>query len=80
MSRDFDSLTDILDAARRISVYVSDMDEIGFHSEFKTQDAVVRCLEIIGEATKRLSSTLRERYADVPWQMMAGMRDILIHA
>jgi len=44
------------------------------------QSAVVRQLEIIGEATKRLSGNFRTNHPDVPWQKMAGMRDILIHA
>ena len=44
------------------------------------QDAVIRCLEILGEATKRLSSDLRLLNPAVPWRAMAGMRDVLIHA
>lgn len=43
------------------------------------QDGVIRQLEIIGEAVKRISSDLRSRYPDIPWQDMAGMRDKLIH-
>ncbi|MBE8989219.1 DUF86 domain-containing protein [Nostoc sp. LEGE 12450] len=43
------------------------------------QDAVIRNFEIIGEATKRLSSEIRAAYPDVPWQQVAGFRDILIH-
>ena len=43
------------------------------------QDAVIRNLEIIGEATKGLSPAFRERYPDIPWSSMAGMRDVLIH-
>lgn len=43
------------------------------------QDAVIRQLEIVGEATKRLSEGLRESYPDVPWRRIAGLRDVLIH-
>jgi uncharacterized protein with HEPN domain len=45
----------------------------------KTQDAVVRNLEIIGEAVKNLSADLRARHPEVPWTRIAGMRDVLIH-
>jgi uncharacterized protein with HEPN domain len=43
------------------------------------QDAVIRQLEIIGEATKRLSENLRAAHPDIPWRRIAGMRDVLIH-
>ncbi|TVS04420.1 MAG: DUF86 domain-containing protein [Cyanobium sp. PLM2.Bin73] len=44
------------------------------------QDTVIRCLEIVGEATKRLSRELRLLHPGVPWRAMAGMRNVLIHA
>ena len=44
------------------------------------QDAVIRCLEVLGEATKRLSREIRIEHTQVPWRAMAGMRDVLIHA
>jgi len=50
-----------------------------FFSDRKTQDAVVRNLEIIGEATKRVSVTLKEAHPDIAWKPIAGMRDKLIH-
>lgn len=50
-----------------------------FAADTKTQDAVIRTLEIVGEATKRLSPVLRESRPDVPWKSMAGLRDKLIH-
>jgi uncharacterized protein with HEPN domain len=50
-----------------------------FLADIKTQDAVVRNLEVIGEATRSLSTGLREKYPDVPWKGMAGVRDRLIH-
>ena len=49
------------------------------YSDMKTQDAVIRNLEIIGEATKNLSAELRAKYPDLPWKGMAGVRDRLIH-
>ena len=51
-----------------------------FMSNSMMQDAVIRNFEIIGEATKRLSETVKQGNTDIPWRQMAGMRDILIHA
>jgi uncharacterized protein with HEPN domain len=76
---DDDSLRDIREAVRRIRTYTHAMTYDRFLADIKTQDAVVRNLEIIGEATKSLSTGLREEYADVPWKGMAGVRDRLIH-
>jgi uncharacterized protein with HEPN domain len=71
-------LRHILDAIQKIESYVS----VG-HETFITtshwQDAVIRQLEIIGEAAKRLSPELRSRYPQIPWKRMAGLRDVLIH-
>lgn len=72
-------LADILEASRRASSYVAGMSYDEFLADLKTQDAVIRTLEIVGEATKQLSSELRERYPAIPWKNMAGMRDKLIH-
>jgi uncharacterized protein with HEPN domain len=47
--------------------------------ETQWQDATIRQLEIVGEATKQLSADLRSRYPAVPWRRMAGLRDVLIH-
>lgn len=71
-------LRHILDAIQKIESYVSVGHEI-FMSTSHWQDAVIRQLEIIGEATKRLSPELRGRYPQVPWKRIAGMRDVLIH-
>jgi len=76
---DRDFLSDIQEAMRRIAEYTAGMTYQAFLEDTKTQDAVVRNLEIIGEATKNLSKELRERYSDVPWKGMAGVRDRLIH-
>ncbi|MDW8099564.1 MAG: DUF86 domain-containing protein, partial [Anaerolineae bacterium] len=72
-------LSDILEAIRRIQAYTGGMSFEAFLRDTKTQDAVVRNLEIIGEATKRLSEEVRERYPTIPWKSMAGVRDRLIH-
>lgn len=69
----------ILKAARRVITYTKDISRDAFEQDFKTQDAVIRQLEIIGEATKRIGSELRTAYPGIPWRGMAGMRDILIH-
>lgn len=74
-----DFLRDIQEAVRRIQAYTDAMAYDQFLTDPKTQNAVVRNLEIIGEATKNLSTQLRESYPDVPWKGMAGIRDRLIH-
>lgn len=76
---DREFLSDILEAIRRVQAYTAGMAFEAFLRDTKTQDAVVRNLEIIGEATKRLSDEVHERYPDVPWKSMAGIRDRLIH-
>jgi uncharacterized protein with HEPN domain len=75
--RDF--LSDIQEAVRRIMVYTATMTYKAFLADTRTQDAVIRNLEIIGEATKNLSEELRAQYPDIPWKGMAGVRDRLIH-
>ena len=72
-------LQHIRDAIGQIGNYLDGVDEDGFMKTPLLQDGVVRQLEIIGEAVKRISSDLRRRSADIPWQDMAGMRDKLIH-
>lgn len=69
----------IIEALELIEQYVKGIDEKGFFSSFQVQDAVIRRLEIIGEAAKNISKTFKEKYSDIPWKEMAGMRDILIH-
>ncbi len=74
-----ESLSDILEAVKRIRIYTSGMDYETFMDDMKTRDAVVRNLEIIGEASKNVKNDFREKSPEVPWKEMAGMRDKLIH-
>ena len=71
-------LAHIQDAIARILDYTSP-GKAYFDQDEKTQDAVVRNLEIIGEAVKNVSGAMREQQRDIPWRRLAGMRDKLIH-
>ncbi len=76
---DNDWLHDIAEATKRIMTYIKEMTYNTFLDDTKTQDAVIRNLEIIGEATKNLSEECRTKNPNVPWKGMSGMRDRLIH-
>lgn len=69
----------ILQSIEKINSYLGSIDYQTFSADFMKQDAVIRQLEIIGEAAKRISVNLRVLNPQVPWSDMAGMRDILIH-
>ena len=72
-------LDDILDAIDRIGEYVEGMDDDAFISDRKTQDAVIRNLEIIGEASRNLSDELKARSSEIEWTKIVGFRNILAH-
>lgn len=74
-----DYLTDMADYADKACRLTQDMDLQGFLADEKTQLAVVRCLEVIGEAAKRVPTSFRTRHPEVPWAEAAGIRDVLIH-
>jgi uncharacterized protein with HEPN domain len=76
---DKEYLADILEAISRIESYLDPLDYKKFLKDTKTQDAVVRNLEIIGEASKRISEKLKVETSEIPWKKMAGARDVLIH-
>ncbi len=69
----------ILDAISRIERYLAGISYDQFNGDTLIQDGVIRQLEIIGEASKRLSDDTKANYEDVPWKDIAGMRDKLIH-
>lgn len=77
--RDRDFLGDIQESISRIEIYVAGLSDVAFMADFKTQDAVLRNLEIMGEATKNLSEGFRIKYPDIPWKSISGVRDRLIH-
>ncbi len=72
-------LNHILNSIERIEEYTKNIDKRDFLSNHLIQDGTIRQIEIIGEATKNLSKDLREKYSQVPWSDIAGMRDRLIH-
>jgi uncharacterized protein with HEPN domain len=72
-------LRHILDAISRIEEYTGDITYENFLNSHLRQDAVIRQIEVIGEAVKKLSLELKERYPEIPWKDVAGMRDKLIH-
>ena len=69
----------IIDAITTIEGYLAGIDEPTFRSQQLLQDGVIRQLAIIGEAVKHLSKTVRSQHAHIPWQDIAGMRDMLVH-
>ena len=73
-------LKHILDAINLIEEYLKGRVSDGFMKNRMLQDAVVREIEIIGEASKSLSTKLRDKYSEISWKQIAGMRDKLIHS
>lgn len=72
-------VSDIISAIDSIQEFVAGMDLAAFQADDKTASAVMRKLEIIGEAAKQIPDSMRQSYSQIPWKEMAGMRDKLIH-
>jgi len=74
-----DYVEDIIDSIRDIESFIKGMTLEEFKADRKTINAVVRSIEVIGEASKKIPASVTARYPGVPWKKMAGMRDKLIH-
>ncbi len=79
MQRDKEYLLDILEASKLAIQYVQGKSLEDFLSDIQCQDAVIRRLEIIGEAARRVSDETREAHPELPWHKMVGIRNVMIH-
>ncbi|MCW3982704.1 MAG: DUF86 domain-containing protein [Candidatus Bathyarchaeota archaeon] len=80
MTKDEAYLKHILDAISAIEKFSQGLSKEEFFENQEKQFAVLRALEVVGEATKNLSSELKNKYSEMNWRKIAGMRDKLIHA
>lgn len=76
---DIDYICDIKESIKRINSYIQKINYEEYLQDIKTQDAIVRNIEIIGEAVKNISNDFKEKYTQIPWKELAGVRDRLIH-
>ncbi|MBC6452581.1 MAG: DUF86 domain-containing protein [Hormoscilla sp. SP5CHS1] len=79
MSRDNQTIRDLVKAAALIVEFKEGIDKATFLKDLKTQSAILYQFAILGEAVKRLSWSFREQHEEIPWSSIAGMRDKLIH-
>lgn len=79
MSQDDATLLDILKSARLVGKFKGKLNKTAFFKDLKTQSAILHQLLVLGEAVKRLSDELRVNHPEIPWTLIAGMRDKLIH-
>jgi uncharacterized protein with HEPN domain len=79
MHRDMQYLSDILDSAEIALSHVSKKNADDFGQDIQCQDAVIRRIEIIGEAANRISDATQSKYEQLPWHQMIGMRNMMIH-
>ncbi len=72
-------IMDILENMGLAEDFVKGMDYEEFVSDTKTNHAVIRCIEVMGEAAKHVPESVRKKYSEIPWKDIAGMRDNIIH-
>ena len=79
MPQDSATLLDIARAARLVKEFIQGIDRAAFIDDLKTRSAVLHQLLVLGEAVKRLPMEFRDSHSEIPWSLIAGMRDKLIH-
>src|SRR3989338_3795867 len=80
MKREYgDYIQDIIDSIKEAGEFTKELSFDDFKEDKKTVNAVIRSLEIMGEAAKKIPDDLRRKYSKIPWKEMAGIRDKLIH-
>lgn len=78
--RDYsDYLQDIMDSVNAVEEFIKGIEYEDFKKDRKTIFAIIRGIEVIGEASKNIPKTIRSKYPEIPWKDMTGMRDKLIH-
>jgi len=74
-----DYLQDMIEATDKVASFIAGLTEAQFLADDRTQFAVVRALEILGEASKKIPASFKSTHGDIPWREVAGMRDKLVH-
>jgi uncharacterized protein with HEPN domain len=74
-----DYLRDMLDSFNDIALFIDNMSFDAFNQDKKTIYAVIRCIEVIGEASKKVPRSIRDKYPAIPWIQMSGMMDKMVH-
>ena len=72
-------VVDMLESIEHIETYCAGMSEVQFSQDIQLQDAVIRRFQIIGQAAGKIPSEIRQRFADIPWEKIVAMRNLIIH-